>query len=182
MYKVVLGQVFSNARYIFLALGVALTILSATLLLPNKSILFQVLMSESFSLTQKFAFVIKLFGSITTNFTFFSATYLLVVATLFAVNIVLLTFYIRRRQGSNHSKKAHFASIGGFVSGVLGIGCAACGSVVLTALFGLIGAGSIIAFLPLQGLEFGIVGIVLLLFSTHYLIKKISDPLVCKID
>jgi len=179
MYGYVLGRVFSDVRYVLGALGVALTIVIATLLLPNKSVIFQVIQSDTLSLDAKMLFIFNILASIKTNFTFFSASYLFLVAFLFGINIALLTFYIRKRREVKNNKRAQFTSVGGYVSAVLGIGCAACGSIVLTAIFGLVGAGTIIAFLPLRGLEFGIVGVVLLLLSSHYLIRRINDPLVC---
>jgi len=102
-----------------------------------------------------------------------------VVAILFGINISLLTFYIRKRQVASKNKKVHLTSLGGFASAVLGIGCAACGSIVLSALLSTFGAGTLIVMLPLHGLEFGLVGIILLLFSNRYLIKRIEDPLIC---
>ena len=101
------------------------------------------------------------------------------VAVLFGINIALLTYYIRRRQEKTGNTKASLASLGGIVSAGLGIGCAACGSVVLTSLLGMFGAGSLLLLLPLHGAEFGIVGLILLLVSIRYLIKRIQDPLVC---
>jgi uncharacterized membrane protein len=67
------------------------------------------------------------------------------------------------------------------ISAVFGIGCAACGSVILTAILGIAGTGALLTWLPLHGLEFGVVGIILLSFSIYYLAKRINDPLVCKV-
>ena len=59
------------------------------------------------------------------------------------------------------------------------MGCAACGSVILTAFLGTIGAGGLLLLLPFHGAEFGIIGLLLLCASIRYLIKKIAEPLVC---
>jgi hypothetical protein len=163
-----------------MAIIVALTLVSAALLFPNRELLLGVLVSDSVGFGSKFNFAISLLGSITTNFSVFSASYLILVAIMFGVNISLLTYYIRRRQSKESSGKIQLANIGGIVSAVFGIGCMACGSIVLTALFGIFGAGAVIAFLPLHGFEFGIIGLLLLSVSVYYIIKRINDPLVCR--
>jgi hypothetical protein len=161
---------------------VALTVVGAALLLPNHSLLIGVLLSDSISFSSKINFTFSLLGSITTNFTLFSATYLILVAIMFGINIALLTFYIRRRQNKQSSKKMKLANAGGIISAVFGIGCMACGSIILTAIFGIFGAGALIAALPFHGIEFGVVGILLLAFSIYYIAKRTNDPLVCRVD
>jgi len=177
----VIKRVFRHVRYRVGAAGVAFMALSAALLLPNFSVLSQIFLSNSISLKVKISFLLSLYGSLFTNFTFWSASYLILVAVLFGINVALLTFYIRRRQEVSGDKTAHVASLGGMISAVLGIGCAACGSVVVTAVLGLFGGGGLLLLLPLKGAEFGILGVLLLLFSIRYLIKRIKDPLVCPV-
>ena len=176
----VLGQVFKHVRYLVGASVVAFTVLSAAILLPNTNALIQVLSSATVSVVFKLNFLLSLYGSLLTNFTPVSALYLIITAILFGVNIGLLTYYIRRRQVKNGNTTAHLANLGGIISAVLGIGCAACGSIVLTAILSLFGAGSLILLLPFNGVEFGVLGIILLCFSSYYLMKRINDPLVCK--
>lgn len=178
----VLGQVFRHVRYVIGATGVAFVVLSAALLLPNTSAIAQVLSSDSVNLYVKLSFIISLYGSLATNFNIISALSLLITAVLFGVNIGLLTYYIRRRQVKSRNTTAHLASVGGMVSAALGIGCAACGSIVLSAILSMFGAGSLILLLPLHGVEFGLVGIILLCFSIYYLMKRINDPLVCGVN
>lgn len=181
MIGLVLRRVFRHVRYIVGASGVAFTVLSAALLLPNLSAIIKVSCSDSINFGTKISFVVSLYGSLFTNFTLLSAFFVILTAVLFGINIALLTYYIRRRQIKNYNTTHHLASIGGIVSAALGIGCAACGSVVLTAVFGLFGAGSLLLLLPFNGAEFGLVGIVLLFFSIHYLILRIQDPLMCPV-
>ncbi len=57
--------------------------------------------------------------------------------------------------------------------------CAACDSVIITGLLPLAGASGVLAFLPLRGGGFGIVGIVLLATSIAFISKKIAATLVC---
>ncbi len=175
----VLRQVFYQPRYFSLFTAIVFIVLTAALLLPNYTILVQILASEVVSVWSKMVFVLSLYGTITTNYTLFSAANLLSVAVLFGVNITLLVYYIRRRQTAKGGVTAQVASVGGLVSSILGIGCAACGSVVLTALLGMFGASGLLMLLPFHGVEFGLLGLLLLFISVRFLIKKIQDPLVC---
>jgi hypothetical protein len=177
----VLGQVFQRFQYLLLASGVAFTFVSAALLLPNRPVIVQIFTSDVTAWSAKMSFLWSIYGSLQTNFTVLTGSYLLLVGVLFGVNIALLVYYIRRQQSLARSAKTHLTSLGGMVSATFGIGCAACGSVILTAVFGLAGTGTLLAWLPLHGLEFGVVGIVLLWLSIYYLTKRISDPLVCSV-
>lgn len=69
----------------------------------------------------------------------------------------------------------------GITSGIIGVGCAACGSFLLTSILSFIGAGSLLVLLPLHGSEFGILGMLLLIFAVFRTAKQIENPLVCKI-
>jgi len=179
----VFKRVFGELRYALGGIGIVFIAMSASLLLPSFSLITQIFSSSALTLSDKLLFVGSLYGTLFSSNTVFSGIVLIITAILFGVNIGLLVYYIRRRQeGSSKSKKAHLAGLGGMVSAVLGIGCAACGSVILTALFGVFGAGSIVLFLPFDGAEFGVLGIILLVVSIRYLIKHINDPLVCSIE
>lgn len=161
------------------ALLVAFAVLSAALLLPNLEVIKQVVFSSAVDWGTKLSFIASLYGSLFTNFTPLSAGYLVLIAVLFGINIGLLTFYIRRRQEASMGKRAQLASIGGIVSASLGIGCAACGSVIITSVLALFGATGLMTLLPFHGQEFGLLGLVLLVFSIRYLMQRIDDPIIC---
>ena len=171
-------QVFANARYGIGAFVIALSILSAILLWPNSGIIQQTLSSTELMMGKKLLFVLGLYKTLLTNYTIISATYLVLVAVLFGINISLLVFYLKKKQsfGKGHF---HVTSVSGLVSGILGIGCAACGSVILTSVLGVTAAGSFFSFFPFHGAEFAAVGVLLLLLSIYYLLKEISKSNVC---
>ncbi len=174
------GRVFKELRYSVGAICIVFLVMSGALLLPNFSIIKQVFGSNSVDLGEKVFFLLSLYNTLFSSNTPLSGFILVATAVLFGVNVGLLVYYIRRRQEKlSENKKVHLASIGGTISAVLGMGCAACGSVVLTAVSGLLGASGLILLLPFHGAEFGVLGIVLLLVSIRFLIKKINDPLVC---
>jgi len=180
MLQTVLMRVFKNGWYLSLTLAIFIIGISLILLLPNAQLISIVSGSEDVRFATKLQLILALYGSITTNFTLFSALYTLLATVLFAVNATLFIYYVRRAQKSSKGiQKAQVSSVSGLVAGLLGIGCAACGSVILSTVAISFGGASILALLPLHGGEFALIGIVLLSYSIYLLAKKIHDPLVC---
>lgn len=175
-----LSRVFRHPSYIALSVGVALVVFAFVVLLPNFSLLAQVLPSQSIELSNKISLVFNLFQSIQTNFTTLSATYTILIAILFGMNVALFAYFIRRQKALIKSTNSA-ASIGGLVSGLFGIGCAACGTFILSWVLGFIGIAGVISYLPLGGEEFGILGVVLLVYSVVATANKINSPQVCKV-
>ncbi len=174
-----LRSILLRPMYATTALVVALLVFTLAVWLPNWRLILTIIPTESATFWEKVSLLLSLFGSIQTNFTIVSATYTIAIAILFGINVVVLANYIRTRRGS-FSSKGSVAGVGGLVSGFLGIGCAACGTFILTALLSLFGAASLLTFLPLGGEEFGILGVILLLYSIYVIIKKTREPLVCE--
>jgi len=178
----VLKRVFARPWYVLLAFLVAALTLSALLLLPNREVLADVLFSSSLGWFTKVSFVLSLYGYLGTNFTVFTAIYTVVISLLLGINVSLLWYYgARARRLSRADHTLSFAGIGGFISGLFGIGCAACGTILLAGVFKLLGITWLITYLPLHGAEFGIVGAVLLGLTSYLLAKRINDPLVCEL-
>jgi len=176
-----LKQVFGMKRYLALASITAFVVFTLAVWLPNFKIIIQVVTSSTASFVDKWNILVGLFGSIKTNFTLVSASYTIAIAVLFGINVAMIVYSMRRnKQSSDRSGTA--AGLGGLVSGFFGIGCAACGTLVLGPLLTLIGAGGLITLLPLGGQEFGFLGVGLLGFSVFLIAKKIGAPAVCKVD
>ena len=179
----VIKRVFVRPSYLGLASLTAALTLSVLLLLPNNALVADILVSSSVTLTAKLSFVFSLYGSLGTNFTVFSATYTVMIAILLGVNVSLLWYYAARaRKLSKADRSLTFTGIGGFVSGMFGIGCAACGTILFAGLLNLLGITWLLAYLPLHGAEFGVVGVALLALTLYSFAKRINDPLLCKID
>lgn len=173
------GLVYRNPRYVVLSLVVAFTAFAAIVLYPNKELVTQLLVHGDATVIEKVMILFVLLGAIHTNFTFLTATYVVVLSILFGVYAAFITFFIRRRiKGAKQSGTA--VGIAGVISGIIGVGCAACGSFFLTS-FSLVGAGGFLAFLPLDGAEFGLIGIVLLVSAIAITAKKIQSPAVCSV-
>ena len=169
-------MVFRKWQYVLLSGAIALVVFAFATWLPNLGLLLSVLTNPVVSLTDKVTLPLNLAGSIATNFTARAAFYVITSALLTGINVSLITFYLKRQRLS-----ALGTTVGGlgFVSGILGVGCAACGSLVIMSAFGTAIGASIIAFLPLKGEEFGIAGVLLLTVSAYFSAKQIAKPLVC---
>lgn len=177
----VLRTVLGRKRYAFMATIVAGVILTFAAFSANLSLWFQILSSNTFTLTQKLSFSFSLYGSLFSNFTLLSAVSTIAISVLFGMNIALLVFYIRRRKQLSPKITTNAAGFAGLVSGFFGIGCAACGSVIISALLGSAVGGALLLALPLHGAEFGLLGVALLGYSVIQLCKRIADPAVCTI-
>lgn len=170
--------VFRHKRYLLLTGVVAFAVFAFATWLPNLRLLFSVLTNPTIALMDKVILPLRLLESITTNFTLLSALYTIAIAMLTGINIAFIAYYVRQQ-------KQQFAQAGvavgtlGIISGVLGMGCVACGSLILTSLLGTATGAGVIALLPLRGGEFGIVGVTLLGIATYLLAKQITKPFVC---
>ena len=173
--------VFSNVAYLSAALGTAALVFTIAVWLPNLALIVQVVTSDTAGLLDKFNFLFSLYGSITTNFTVVSASYTILIVVLFGVSVAMFVFYIHQQQGSVRGSTSA-ASLGGLVSGFFGIGCAACGTFILTSLVGLFGAGGVLTFLPLGGEEFGFIGVGLLGYSIYKTSEMIQKPKTCAVE
>lgn len=107
-----------------------------------------------------------------------SIVLMFLISALFALNISLLIYYLALTK-SRVSKTDLGKSSFGLVLGIIGVGCASCGSLFVLSLLTFLGVGGILSALPLHGEEFGIIGVLLLLYSNYSVMKKINDPLVC---
>lgn len=104
----------------------------------------------------------------------------LALAFLVGINAALLLFYLKRY--GLQAKTATASAMLGTITGILGFGCAACGSLFFTTLLAsVVGIGIATAF-PVSGIIFQFVGIALLVFSIIKLSRSISKPHTCPID
>lgn len=175
-----LQKVFRKPAYILLALITGVVMFVFAVWLPNIRLIAIIVGSPDVSFSQKLEIPASLLGSITTNFTLLSASYTIAIAILVGVNMAMVVYFLRRK--ISEVKQAGIATgFLGVISGVLGVGCAACGSFLLTSGLAFVGASSVLAYLPLTGGEFGILGVLLLSISIYLTAKKIQNPAVCKI-
>lgn len=174
-----LKEVFRNARYGVIAAGVGCAIFALAVWLRNLGLLAQVATSPAFSVSEKVSLFVKFLGGIATNATPFSAFLIVTMSIFFGVNAALFLYYLAKQRG--FPKKESAGAAGAFVSGIVGVGCASCGSFLLGSLLASFGASGLIAFLPLRGEELTMLSIALLGLSMFWLSKSIQSTNVCAV-
>lgn len=173
-----LRQVFSDGRYVLLAAVTGLATFVLATWFANLGLVWQIAISKPIPLTDKLAILVALVGSIDTNFTGFSALSTIAVAALTGANIAMMAYAFRLRQTR---KEVTAASLSGLASGFLGIGCTACGTLVLSPALTFFGAGTLIALLPFGGEEFGGLGVLMLGLSLVLCARKIALANACQV-
>jgi len=176
----VFRQVFKDKRYLLLSAIVTVFIFVLSTWLANLKLVITILFSSAGNIAEKMGILLNLIGSIRTNFTVFSGSYTIILAILFGLNISLVTYYIKR-QKTFIKRNGMATSAGGLVSGMLGIGCAACGTVALGPLLSLFGASALLTIMPFGGEEFGILGVLIISLSIYLTAKKIYEPESCRV-
>jgi len=126
----------------------------------------------------------KLLGTLFTNQTWYSLL-LLVLNLWFSISMfMLLIEYYKAQSIPSSAKRSHagtgIAGVGGVLA-FLGIGCAACGAALLTAILSWVGGVSLLTILPLHGVEFSIIALGFLLYGHYYILGKIQTGITCSV-
>jgi hypothetical protein len=172
------AKVITSPKYLIVVIVVALVVIAFAAWLPNLHLVTRTMISSTLTLRQKTSLLTGLLGSLRTNFTPLSLTITFISAGLAGVQVSLLAYYLRQTARLQQSMGA---SALGVASSMLGVGCASCGSVVLTSILGFGSATAVLGFLPFRGQEFGFIGIAILLYAISLIIKKIDQSHVCAI-
>lgn len=173
-----LREVFQKPRYLVFALVSATGIGTGIIWLSSHQLIRFTFTSDIFIWSAKFKILWTSLGLYITNFTLASQIMIVLVALLSGINIAMLVFYFKRRMAVG---SAAGASGFGLAVGTLGVGCSACGSVILSSLIGITSASALVSALPLKGAEFGIISIALIGLSTYWIAKKIQASQTCAI-
>ena len=181
MLRQAMKQVFGDASYLALAAGSGFAIFVLTTWLPNMGLVWQIATSSTISIADKTNILAALVGSIGTNFTLFTASLSVAIAALFGTNLAMAAYVLRmRRHMTGYRWRTDGAAgLGGLVSGLFGIGCAACGSIAIAPVLSVMGAGGLIAALPFGGEEFSLLGVALLGLSFVLTARMIARQSVC---
>ncbi len=172
-----LWDIFSKPRYSFFALCISGIIIIGMILLQNIPFIKTIIHSPSFSFVAKIRILFDSLRAFNTNLTHVSQFFHIVISLLIGVHITSIIYYYRTRRKFGANVGVGFI---GVLSGILGIGCSVCGSVVLSSLIGLSATTVIVTTLPLHGIEFSLAAIIMLVWSIAYICIKLQDPIVCK--
>jgi len=172
------GRVFAFPSYIALAGVLAILAFLLAVWFPNLGLIAQVFWGSNAPLAAKLGIALSLLGGIGTNFSLLSAGYTTAIAVLFGLTAAMIVYLVKQRRIAAAGQNIAIGS-GAVVSGVLGVGCAACGSLILGAVLPSLGAAGALAALPLNGEEFGILSVALLFVSLLLISKNIAEPIAC---
>lgn len=175
---VTISTILRKPKYFVLTVMVVLGMIAFAAWLPNLHLITKTMTSETMTLWQKTNLLTALLGSLETNFTPLSRALAVISATLTGIQISLLVYYLRQ---SARIQTEMGVSMVGIATSLLGVGCASCGSVLLTSLIGFGTATTVIGVLPFKGQEFGFIGLGILVIAISYTVKKINQPFICKI-
>jgi hypothetical protein len=173
-----LTQVFSDYRYITVAIAVACLAFALSVWLRNISLIVTAFTSSLFDVGDRLLLLLRLLGGIATADTVLVAVLTIIMSLLFGVNIALLIYYFVQRKKLPAAKESA-TTVGGIIAAVFGIGCSACGTLVLSAILSSVGATGLLALLPLGGGEFLISSIALLIASIYWIARSIQASVVC---
>ncbi|WP_233745686.1 hypothetical protein [Halobacterium bonnevillei] len=152
--------------YAVLAVAAALAALTLFVTSLNVSLVNDLVLGGPLPLADRLAVLLELYPFVGTFFDPLQGVLLLAVAALTGVDVAMAVYHFREH---GVSIRDGGASAAGVVLGTLGAGCAACGSAVLVGLLSLFGVSTSLLFLPLDGLEFAVGGVVVLTLSIYWL-------------
>jgi hypothetical protein len=155
--------VLGGPGYAALALVASVAALSLFVLSLNLPLVEFALVSD-LALGSRLTILVGLYPFLGPGFGVVQGVLLLAVAALTGVDVAMAVYHVREHDLS----AATGSGLVGVVLGTLGAGCAACGSAVLAGVLALFGVGTLTV-LPLDGLEFALLGLVAVLLSIHWL-------------
>lgn len=153
------ADVLRSPRWAAVALVTAVAVFLVAVWLPNLGLVTDVVFAEDMPVAAKLRFLWSSLGAIGTNFTTAQAGLLVVIAVLFGLNAAVALHTVRQRL---RERSAAGLGLAGLVAGLIGVGCSACGAVVLAGLLGAGTTAAVIRVLPLGGLEFSLAAVLLL--------------------
>lgn len=181
MFLGALVRVFRRPVYTLLALAIAAVTLLLTILLPNAALIEALLREPRATVGEMLAIIVGLLGSIATNMSTAGAVALALIAVLLGVNVAMLAYFLGHRIAAVR-QSGIATGLFGIIIGLLGVGCAACGSLLLFGGLSVIGAAGILTLLPFGGEELAFAGAALLLLSAYLTARHIENPLVCRVE
>lgn len=165
--------IFRNVRYLSLALVTATLALFLIAIFSQTRLLAGIIPDGEIALSEKayiiFAIPYGLFVDMTPN-----SLLTIVIAVLFGVSTAGIVYYFRLYRATAVSAVSAF-STGGVASGIIALGCASCGSLIVGFLASFFSASSLLIFIPYQSLVFGALGIAMLCLSLYVLNKKLAS-------
>jgi hypothetical protein len=159
---------------IIIATVIFMLLLLAT---QNGKVAFGMFDLTSLSFTKRLSLFLKMFFDVTSTFTAGALILAVLGSLLGGINLALAYVYVQVR-GQMLMKSGLYSGIG-LLFAFLGVGCAACGTALLSVILSFFGFSAMLEVLPYQGQEIGYIGIIFLCIATYTLAHKVTAPNVC---
>jgi len=128
---------------------------------------------QSMSLGFGFIFSYRELFDIRNTFDIFTFTIAMLTIVFSAYNFALIIEFLKQQKSVMNTNGGVFSI--SFIIALIGTHCASCGA----ALFGGFISLSGLSVLPFAGKEIGLLGVILLLWSSYIISKKVNNPWVC---
>lgn len=158
--------VLSLPTYAVLAVVAAIAALSTFVLSQNPQFVSAVVIYGNADRLTRFRALLGLYPGFGSAYSIPVAVVLVSVSVLVGINIAMLVYHVREH---DLGAREGTGSAAGVALGIVGAGCAACGSAILGGVLTLVGAGAALTLLPLHGLEFALLAFVAVLFSLFWI-------------
>lgn len=164
--------IFRSARYLsFTVVSTALVFFFMSVF-PQRALLGAVLSAREITFFEKVHVIFAIPYGVLTEASLASVM-VFVIAMLFSISVAGTLYYLRLYRASVVSLASAFGA-GGIVSGVLALGCLACGSLAVALLASFFSTSSLLLFL-LQDLLLGAISIMMLCVSLYLLNTKLKS-------
>ncbi len=176
-YNILMFRAIQIIPYVLLGIGVTLCTGALIIFLPEIPFALNIQKYVSSGAGKTILLVWQL-GWATIAMNSLSANlYILTLSALVGLNAALAVAFFRKFKRIPNTANIVSGSVG-MTTAILGIGCAACGTLGLLAITGALG-GTILTVLPYEGYEIGMTGLILLAYSAFSFTRLISRPAVC---
>lgn len=174
-----LREVLGIPRYALLATGSTYGVLSLFVISQNLDLIGQFVLFNDLPLGTRLSFLFDLYPLAGPTYTLGHALMLLGVSIAIGVNIAMIGYQLAEL---NLIGREGVAGAAGVVLGTFGAGCAACGTAILGGALSVAGITGVIAILPLDGREFLVIALALLVLSGYSLAKAVASDAACPVD
>lgn len=172
-----LSLIFSRRDSRLLIIVSTLLMLLLLLVVQNGKSALDIFSFDVLPLGSRISLFIKTLFDITSAFTISTLILAVLGALLGGINLSLAYTYMKVR-GDLIIQSGLYSGLG-LIFAFLGIGCAACGTALLSVVLSFFGFSTMLSVLPYKGEEIGYIGILILCIATYVLAQKVTAPNVC---
>ena len=164
-------------KYRLSVFGIAVAFALLEIWLTSYYIILSVYQLDAFSWRDRISILWSTIPLFLADSTLITQVFTFLTALLVGLNITLLVYFIRKQ--FTLQSAVGTSGFGIFMS-LLGVGCSSSGSIMLISVLGITASIKLLKALPLQGKEFSLFAITMLLVSIYLIAQKIVNPPTCK--